>query len=432
MAKQIKAIECPKCGSTDKTEIKPDYFVCNNCGTEYFLDNDDITVNHNIKYQGDKPATPFIFDKKKLRFVMIGLAIFFLLMSIIPRLFTKQSSRDSVRQLNSNDPIKREETRWYSSSNSFFINSKGDPVLIIAGTRRHDHKDNDAAIAFIDLQSGKEIKLHEITSAKAEDRPEYNIQRFSNGDIFIIENKMKIYKVDKNNYSFTDVTASLLASQPKMSTGIANVEFIYKTDGEGFKLINNEGKNFFYYPLIDELYTPEEKLIKTRKLETKEAGEKLVTVYQFSSKSSSFPDEIRQLIQYTKKDNARGPDDKPWLEWKTDYSDQARQKTIFMFGKNLVRSWKDITPGQNYFDPKLFYFDSVVVVYTAMATPAENAQKLLHCLDIATAKIKWTLKLEDKYLNSVAKYDGGFLVFENRNIFLVNDEGKVINEYVKN
>ncbi|MEO8255300.1 MAG: hypothetical protein ABI554_13045, partial [Flavobacterium sp.] len=46
MAKTIKAIICPNCGSNQKTEIKPDYFVCESCKTEYYLDSDDIHIIH--------------------------------------------------------------------------------------------------------------------------------------------------------------------------------------------------------------------------------------------------------------------------------------------------------------------------------------------------------------------------------------------------
>lgn len=45
MAKNIKAIKCPNCGSIKKNEIKTDYYVCLSCNTEYFLDNDDININ---------------------------------------------------------------------------------------------------------------------------------------------------------------------------------------------------------------------------------------------------------------------------------------------------------------------------------------------------------------------------------------------------
>ncbi len=44
MAKQIKAIACPRCRSTQKATIRPDTYRCENCGTEYFLDSDDITI----------------------------------------------------------------------------------------------------------------------------------------------------------------------------------------------------------------------------------------------------------------------------------------------------------------------------------------------------------------------------------------------------
>ena len=40
MSTEIKAIQCPKCGSTEKTELRLDHFRCDSCGTEYFLDSD--------------------------------------------------------------------------------------------------------------------------------------------------------------------------------------------------------------------------------------------------------------------------------------------------------------------------------------------------------------------------------------------------------
>ena len=53
MAKNIKAIKCPNCGSIKKLEIRTDYFRCLNCDTEYFLDDDDINININHSpYQG--------------------------------------------------------------------------------------------------------------------------------------------------------------------------------------------------------------------------------------------------------------------------------------------------------------------------------------------------------------------------------------------
>lgn len=41
MSKQIKALKCSQCGSVKKQKVKEDHYVCNNCGTEYFLDSLD-------------------------------------------------------------------------------------------------------------------------------------------------------------------------------------------------------------------------------------------------------------------------------------------------------------------------------------------------------------------------------------------------------
>lgn len=55
MAKEIKVIKCPQCGSTAKTELKPDFYRCNNCHTEYFLDDNDVTINYNHNYNHNLP-----------------------------------------------------------------------------------------------------------------------------------------------------------------------------------------------------------------------------------------------------------------------------------------------------------------------------------------------------------------------------------------
>ncbi len=50
MAKQIKAIKCPQCGSSLNTKISEEHFKCDSCGTQYFLDNDDVNINVNHQF----------------------------------------------------------------------------------------------------------------------------------------------------------------------------------------------------------------------------------------------------------------------------------------------------------------------------------------------------------------------------------------------
>ena len=46
MAKTIKTIKCPTCGSTKITETRQDYYKCYSCDVDFILDNDDININH--------------------------------------------------------------------------------------------------------------------------------------------------------------------------------------------------------------------------------------------------------------------------------------------------------------------------------------------------------------------------------------------------
>lgn len=93
MAKDIKIIQCPKCGSTDKTEIKPGFFKCNNCNTEYYLNADNIKINDIYNQLVNQPAASNpVTDKKKLYF-----AIGFLVLLIAGVIFSTTFSRTDVK-----------------------------------------------------------------------------------------------------------------------------------------------------------------------------------------------------------------------------------------------------------------------------------------------------------------------------------------------
>lgn len=50
MATRIKAVKCPQCGSEKHEQLDEKRYRCLNCGTEFFLDDDDINVNVNHHY----------------------------------------------------------------------------------------------------------------------------------------------------------------------------------------------------------------------------------------------------------------------------------------------------------------------------------------------------------------------------------------------
>lgn len=55
-------------------ELKHDYYTCNNCNTEFFIDEAGVNITQNINYNYNKNPTPGI--KNKSQFIFLGLVIF--------------------------------------------------------------------------------------------------------------------------------------------------------------------------------------------------------------------------------------------------------------------------------------------------------------------------------------------------------------------
>ncbi|RZL30565.1 MAG: hypothetical protein EOO96_17860, partial [Pedobacter sp.] len=134
MAKQIKAIKCPHCGSIGKTEIKADHFICSSCNTEYFLDNDDININHNINY--NTPQFNTGGGKKVGLIIGSVVAAFFVVALIVPLLFVGKKS-------NNLNGYVRPEFNWYSQEQLAYADKNGQPIVVVFGARRYSGNDDE-------------------------------------------------------------------------------------------------------------------------------------------------------------------------------------------------------------------------------------------------------------------------------------------------
>lgn len=125
MAKKIKAIKCPQCGSSKISELRADYYHCNSCGTDFFLDSDDINIYHH-NAPSDKSVDKSL--QKKISFGVV-LAVFFLLISIFSRLCNRVPSKSSF------NPVT--ETEQWSDAGVFPLETtEGKPVYIKVGIMR--------------------------------------------------------------------------------------------------------------------------------------------------------------------------------------------------------------------------------------------------------------------------------------------------------
>jgi DNA-directed RNA polymerase subunit RPC12/RpoP len=104
MAKNIKAIKCPHCGSIKITTLRPDYYKCDSCGTEFFLDSDDININHNYNYPRNNQD-----QYKAIRIVLFAVVGFIALMFVIGALSAifPKSQRPIIQHSTSNTAEKK-------------------------------------------------------------------------------------------------------------------------------------------------------------------------------------------------------------------------------------------------------------------------------------------------------------------------------------
>ena len=74
---------------------------------------------------------------------------------------------------------------------------------------------------------------------------------FENGDIYAIINKKKLFKLNRATYEFEEIIFEAL-NFPDFAKGVYEIKFVY--DGDGFKVVNELGKELYYYPIINKVF----------------------------------------------------------------------------------------------------------------------------------------------------------------------------------
>src|SRR5690606_29524275 len=123
--------------------------------------------------------------------------------------------------------------------------------------------------------------------------------------------------------------------------------------GSAYQIVNNEGQTLVYYPLINKTFPDREIYKETMKTLPNPTAK---TAFAFSSKSTDFPDEKIQLIQYTYHYQYGYPKDDPRFSWDRDYgrsgifTERDPYKKVLINRSQIARSriitFKDFTPGR--------------------------------------------------------------------------------------
>lgn len=393
MAKYIKALKCPHCGSIKKQEYKEDHYICSNCGTEYFLDNDDINVNIKHKYKEEKASSLPDKTRKNIIYFLAFIVSILLLSSLITSVWKGEKST-SPKQANKN---------YREYIESFLAYSGKDPediVLMFKVQRRNSSSEEKSEQYFIRFYDPiKEKVLHEQEMMDWKDGYYFRYRKFSDGKWYVVPAKSnRVYKIDEQRHVMEEVTDKILGGVPEFASGIATLDFMNKGYGDGFRLMTNDGKDFYYYPLPQMLYKDFKELrdaregVKSLKEDAKESVH-----YIFTEESYEYPEEKKQLIKYWYKHKEGYPIQLP-------YSNQTKWQKVHNYNSHLgagsyqkmlfrdsrISKFIDITPGRLYFEPEIMYQDEYSLYIRGLPNANPEGKKYLQKIDTETGEVLWT------------------------------------------
>ncbi|WP_223650325.1 transposase [Hymenobacter psoromatis] len=436
MATEIKAIQCPKCGSIQKTEIRPGVFRCDSCGTEYFLDNDDININVR-----QVPATPVPAPAAPAGKASVGVLLILgaVLLVIIVGIYLTNAFFDNqvTSSATSSATAARHPWHWHTTQTALVSGSGQQPLLLVAGDRENDDLDGNPSsrdsVGFYNAATGAKLKLVGLPGSPTGG---ITLRQFSNGTVFLLFGTTTVYRVNAQSLTVEDVSKTLFQDQPALASGVASIGTGNNED-DSFYLFTNDGHHYNYYPLIHQLYTNDEQSEAKFGIKSLRPGSTLQTGFAFSRASDTYPDDPIQLITYQYHDNGSGPKAGPNFEWDDDYggsgvftdADPHVKRLITPYWVQLDRltGYHDFTPGRLYFSPSLLYYDADYVLITLRPTAAGDSPLNLQALDAHTGAIRFTTPLPGELSRDadVLRYPAGLIIANGLTTYTLSPSGKL-------
>jgi hypothetical protein len=437
MAKQLKAIQCPTCGSPQKVEIRPDTYRCDNCGTEYFLDTDDITINvRQLPPVAPRPApVPVLASRVRWAIILAGLG---LVAGLVLTLVKRQQRAREVSELMP-DPImtgRNERPEWRSTETALVLGVGGQPVLVVAGAQSVPGQYTyTPTVGLYDARTGAAQQLVPLPGGARPQMPTVQLEQLANGTVLVCYDNA-VHQVNAAPPGIENVTTSLLANQPALASGIASLDRGSPAD-DALHLFTNDGHNYSFYPLTRRLYTDDEAWSAARGFQNLRPASPVRTAFIFSVASMRYPETPIQLITYQYRYNDGGPQAKPEFSWDDDYGGSGVFTSADPHEKRLIRrselangrvlSFRDFTPGRHYYHPRLLLHDADYVLLTFHTTAAPGSPRVVQALDARTAAIRFSTPLpaDAGQPNLALRYPGGFVIGRDQTTYTLSPNGQL-------
>lgn len=265
MAKKIKAIKCPQCGSTKQKRIDEEHFECLNCGSGYLLDTDDITINHNYNY--NTPNIQPVAVNKKAVGIFIAILFFGFVGVMVSGIFSKKDSAATVFT---------NKITWQNETVSqVFVDKNNVIKLFIVGnigsnTNSYNTKENKKLYwSVYNISTEKTEQLNLFTDiSEAVSLGDIALKPLNDGSIYFVFKKTKAYRYNISENSFVYINTDLEQTIDKLKTGIGSIEI--NQSYNCLDIVSNTGAKISYFPStkIQMQYPEKETTMPSAVLET--------------------------------------------------------------------------------------------------------------------------------------------------------------------
>ena len=239
MAKTIRPILCPQCGSPAKTTLGPELFRCNACQTEYYLDTDDVTVTVRHQYAAPPASPP---QSQALRYGWAGV---FLVIAV--GALTWLAVRHFRPGYYNSLPATATKPIFYLTQ-YVYADAERQPVYATLRTEGPRWGADSVTLYadFYDARTGK-LRREQVLEplGRRLDDHSYEWHTFPGGQVYLLGNQ-HLYRVGHNPDRLLDVTNTLLNTYAPASSGIA--EYKFDSRYEALQVLTNEGQTFYYLP----------------------------------------------------------------------------------------------------------------------------------------------------------------------------------------
>lgn len=418
MAKRIKAIQCPQCGSADQKQLKDDYYECKNCGANYYLDNDDVNIN--VTHRVETPVNPQVNQKKLVAGIICGSIIALLI--FLPALLSDSKS-----------PVSKSRFKGRAEINTT-VSINGKLYILVLTQSGTGYESRDVYFEFLDPETEEVVKTEQLHSLNKLNVSSIDVKRFSDGKTYIVANEQRVLVVDDKELQVTDVTNTMFQGDSLYTSGIVSAD-VYGSYGDAIKVMTSMGREYFYYPITKQSFSADKIYQYTSDDNTLTPNARESIIYLFSEKGSSTiqmdASEEFKLLKVLYKDNAGSVQDKGYrARWEKDFRTGELELKVSV--KRMI-SYSDFTPERVYFNPEVLYFNDDYIFICVTTNASKESGLVLQCLDANNGDLLWSKPLETKndrykffYKDALFAGDRFLMTLDNTKYVLLDEKGNII------